>query len=194
MSAEEKEVIRHEAKLHRDRIDPFSEDLDAVCVHFFDAIKPEKGQVISLYWPKGREFPTTSLIDDLLQKGFTCALPVVQKGERVLKFARWDESIELVKCEFDLMEPVANDKTEWVEPDILVIPLLAFDRKGHRMGYGMGYYDATITALKEKKDITTVGLCYAQQAVLFNLPTEPHDESLDWVITTQAAHKFKSEE
>lgn len=192
MSAE-KDAIRHEAKLHRDRIDPFSEDIEAACDHFFESIKPKKDHVISLYWPKGREFPTTSLLDELLIRGYACTLPVVQKDKRELHFARWDESVELVKGAFDLMEPVVNGKTEWLEPDILIVPLLAFDRMGHRMGYGMGHYDATIASLRKKKEILTVGLCYAQQAVLFNLPTEPHDESLDWIVTPQLARKFKAE-
>lgn len=187
----EKETIRHEAVRHRDRIDPFSEDIEAVCDHFIKAIKPEKGQVIAFYWSKEREFPVTALLDEMLKNGYMCALPVMQdEGRRELLFARWDEDVPLVKGPFGVMQPEIGDDTEWVEPDILIVPFLAFDRRGYRMGYGGGYYDATITALRARKDVTTVGLGYAQQAVLFNLPTEPHDEKLDWVITPQDAHKF----
>lgn len=190
----EKEIIRHEAKLHRDRIDPFSEDIEAVSGHFMESIKPKKDQVIAIYWPKGREFPVAALLDDLLKGGYRCVLPVMQEGSLELLFARWEEGQALVKGPFGVMQPEVSDKTEWLEPDILVVPLLAFDRHGFRMGYGGGYYDTTIAALRAKKNVITVGLCYAQQAVLFNLPTEPHDEQLDWVVTPQAAHKFIQEE
>jgi 5-formyltetrahydrofolate cyclo-ligase len=194
MSTAEKDVIRHEAKLHRDRINPFSEDIDAATEHFFESINPTKEQVVSFYWPKGREFPPTAIIERLLKENYLCALPVIQKDKRELLFAEWDENIELEKGPFDVMQPVIEANTSWVDPDVLIVPLLAFDRRGHRMGYGKGHYDATIASLRKKnKKFLTVGLCYAQQAVLFNLPTEAHDEPLDWVVTPTQAHKFREE-
>jgi 5-formyltetrahydrofolate cyclo-ligase len=189
MSAE-KEVIRHEAILHRNRIDPFSEDIEAVCEHFFTALNPQPGQVISIYWPKGREFTPAAIIEELLNKGFTCALPVVEKEQRVLKFARFDQSSTLEEGPYKIMQPEVNENTVWLEPDILIVPLLAFDRRGYRLGYGGGHYDATITDLRSRKNVTVVGLGYGQQAVIFNLPIEPHDEKLDWIITPLEARSF----
>ena len=72
------------------------------------------------------------------------------------------------------------------------MPMLAFDRPGNRLGHGGGYYDTTLRALREKKKITAVGVAYAQQAVLFSLPVEDHDEKLDWIITEQNTHRFES--
>lgn len=189
----EKETIRHEALRHRDRIDPFSEDIEAVYKHFVRAVKPDSGQVIAFYWPKGREFPVAPLLDEMLKEGHICVLPVMQnENSRELLFARWEEGDPLAKGPFGVMQPEVNEKTEWLEPDILIVPFLAFDRRGYRMGYGGGYYDATISALRARKGIKVVGLGYAKQAVLFNLPIEPHDEKMDWVITPQDAHKFCS--
>lgn len=192
MSAQ-KEAIRHEAIRHRDRIDPYSEDLDAVCDHFFSSINPQKDQIVSLYWPKGREFSPAGIMERLLHEGFTCALPVLGKREegRALKFARWEEGMELEEGPFKVMQPIVNDKTDWLEPDILIVPLLAFDRRGNRLGYGGGHYDATLHELRMKKSIVAVGVGYAQQAVLFNLPAEEHDERLDWVVTPMEARRFQ---
>ena len=70
------------------------------------------------------------------------------------------------------------------------MPLLAFDRRGHRLGYGEGYYDATLADLRARKKVIAVGLAYAQQAILFNLPAEDHDQPLDWIITPQIAQRY----
>lgn len=186
-----KDSIRHEALLHRDRIDPREESAEDACENFLHSIKPEPGQIVALYWPKGREFDTIPLLHELLTRGLTCALPVIEKGSRVLKFASWKEGDQLIKGPFGIMQPVADEKTVWVDPDIFVIPYLAFDRHGHRLGYGGGYYDATLKYYREKKKILSVGYGYGQQAVLFNLPAESHDEKLDWIITPQKAMRFE---
>src|SRR6185503_17417551 len=101
----------------------------------------------------------------------------------------WKDGDPLAEGAFGIMQP-STDAPKWVDPDIVVVPLLAFDRRGYRLGYGSGYYDVTLAALRAKKKIVAVGLGYGQQAVLFNLPSEPHDEKLDWVITPQKAHSF----
>lgn len=179
--------MRLEAIRHRDRIDPGSEDADNAAALFFESVKPRKGQVIALYWPKGREFDCGALMERLLREGFACCLPVVRKDGKVLKFARWDGTATLSEGPFGIMQPGSD---EWLEPDIVIVPLLAFDRHGYRLGYGGGYYDTTLEALRKKKDIIAVGMGYAQQAVLFSLPREEHDQKMDWIITTQKAQSF----
>jgi 5-formyltetrahydrofolate cyclo-ligase len=119
---------------------------------------------------------------------------VVKEDTKILSFAKWEEGMPLKKSPFGVMQPEVNDNTEWLDPDILIIPMLAFDRQGYRIGYGGGYYDATIKHLRTKKDVIAVGVAYAQQAVLFNLPVEPHDEKMDWIITTQDARCFSSQD
>jgi len=88
------------------------------------------------------------------------------------------------------MEPVSEN---YIDPDILLIPLLAFDQRGARLGYGKGHYDATLAELKKRKQITAIGIGYAQQAVLFKLPSEDHDEELDMVITPQFVKRFRED-
>lgn len=178
-----KASLREEAIRFRNSIDPFSEDVEQVVTEFFECLKPQPGQIVALYWPKGKEFDTAPLIEALLERGIDCALPVIQKDSRELRFARWDEDVSLIEGPFGVMQPDVNEKTIWVEPDIIVVPMLAFDRQGHRLGYGGGYYDATLVALRHRKPVQAVAVGYSAQAVLFNLPAEPHDQKMDWIIT-----------
>ncbi len=201
-----KKSLREEALRFRNTIDPSSEDVDQVVSEFFECLKPQAGQVVALYWPKGREFDTGPLIEALLKQEITCALPVIPQtqpspdggegstaGEetKIMKFARWDETISLVKGPFDIMQPEVNGKTQWLDPDIVVAPMLAFDRQGHRLGYGGGYYDATLAALRARKPVQAVGIAYSAQAVLFNLPAEPHDQKMDWIITPHKVQRLR---
>ena len=185
-----KEQIRQEAMKHRDRIDPAEEDPDEACEIFFESVTLDKSQTIALYWPIGREMDTLPLLDRLLKEGYNCALPMVKLDEKTLLFARYQDGDDLVKGPYDILQPAINDKTELLEPDIFIVPLLAFDRHGYRLGYGGGYYDATLAALREKKDVLAVGWAYGLQAVLFNLPREDHDVPMDWIITPQKPYCF----
>lgn len=185
-----KDSLRHEALLHRDRIDPRSEDTEAATTHFFNALNVQTAHIVSLYWPRGREFDPRGIMERLLNEGIACALPVIEKGKKELRFAVWKDGDPLAKGPLGILQPVVDEKTKWIDPDIVVVPLLAFDRSGGRIGYGGGYYDTTLRALRARKSIVAVGVGYGQQAVLFKLPQEPHDEKLDWMITPQKAFCF----
>ncbi len=190
----QKSVLRKEALRARNRLtlsEDYSENARDL---FFKHINPQKGQIISAYWPINREFDTAPIMEKLVEQGITCALPVTIKGQRILQFAKWDENTKLEPKTHGIMEPVIADDTEMVDPDIVISPLLAFDRHGYRLGYGGGNYDATLEQLMEKKPVTVVGLAYAEQACLFNLPRDPHDIPCDWVITPEQAHRYEKEE
>jgi 5-formyltetrahydrofolate cyclo-ligase len=189
-----KEILRTEALRHRARFDPRSESAEAATDHFLLSVKPTSQQIIAAYWPLNGEFDTRPMLDDLLQRGFTCALPVMQKDSRVLKFALWNDKLPLKASQFGVMEPVMNNLIEWTDPDIVIVPMLAFDRRGYRLGHGYGYYDATLTDLRTRKKILAVGVAYGQQACLFNLPVEPHDQKMDLIITPGGAQDFRDQE
>jgi len=184
----DKSELREQAKLHRDQINPASEDTESLFRFFIDHVHPGKDKIISLYWPIGSELDTRFLIDDLIRAGHKIALPVTHEKDRLLTFRLWDGKGDLVKDKFGTFVPPEGEE---VEPDILMVPLLAFDRAGHRMGYGRGHYDATLAAARQKKEILAVGVGYAAQAVLFNLPAEPHDEKLDMVLTPAGVRDFR---
>jgi 5-formyltetrahydrofolate cyclo-ligase len=189
MMTEHKHVLRDQARKHRARMEVHPADFDHAADHFFTHIKPQPGCVIAGYWPKGREFDVIVILERAYKIGFSCTLPVVQSESKILKFYPWSPSCILQKGPYGILEPAA--RTEELLPDILLVPLLAYDRRGSRLGQGGGYYDATITALRAQKPIQAVGVAYASQAVLFNLPVEDHDQKLDWVITPHSAQRFE---
>lgn len=189
MSAE-KEILRDQARKHRVLLDIRDEDVEAAAQHFFEVVMPQKGQVIAGYWPIHRELDCTPILEKALQDGFSCVLPTVQPESEILKFVAWQAETQLVKADFGIMVPEGYKDAPAIDPDIIIVPMLAFDRRGYRLGHGGGYYDATLTDLRSRKKISAVGVAYAAQAVLFNLPVEPHDQKLDWIITPKGAQSF----
>lgn len=175
-----KQTIREQARFHRDHLTIDQMDFERVIHAFMTGFKPQKDDIIALYWPSGKEFNTRFLIDELSKQGFQCALPCVEKDSRILTFKTWKPGDALEKGAYGVYEPI--DGTT-VEPNVFICPLLAFDRHGYRMGQGGGYYDATIAHYRSQKNITAIGIGYAQQAVLFNLPIEEHDQKMDYILT-----------
>lgn len=188
---EQKRILRDQARKHRARVNIRGDDAESAVSHFFESIAPPAGLSIAAYWPMGREFDTLPLLARALELGHPCALPVIRPDSKILKFARWNDEVELTPGPYGIMQPSIDAGAEWIEPEILIVPLLAFDRKGYRLGQGGGYYDATISALRDGRGVLAVGLAYAEQAVLFNLPTEEHDEPMDWIVTEQGAERYR---
>tara|TARA_B100001989_G_C24545235_1_gene470279 strand:+ start:1494 stop:2081 length:588 start_codon:yes stop_codon:yes gene_type:complete len=188
---DQKESVRSEAKRVRDVLSLDADEYDRFEELFYKTIPLDQKSVVGAYWPKGREFDVRMLIDDMLKKNHVVALPVMEDDSRVLKFIRCSADMELKAGKYGIMQPEINEDTEYLEPDIFIVPMLAFDRQGNRMGYGGGYYDSTLEHYAEQKDILCVGVAYAQQACLFNLPIEEHDRQMDYIITQQDAFEFK---
>lgn len=106
-------------------------------------------------------------------------VPVIQGAGQPLKFRAWEPDCALTDGPFNVQVPAAGD---WVEPEILIVPLVAFTSDRQRLGYGGGYYDRTLAQLRKKRGILAVGFAYAAQEAEF-LPVEPTDQSLDLIIT-----------
>jgi 5-formyltetrahydrofolate cyclo-ligase len=119
------------------------------------------------------------LIAELASAGLMTALPAVAGRGKPLAFRLWRPGDPLVGGPLGLKEPAASAPS--VEPDLLFVPLAAFDRRGHRLGYGAGYYDATLAALAAKRPLA-IGLAFSTQEVP-SIPAEPHDHPLAFVIT-----------
>lgn len=105
-------------------------------------------------------------------------------------FRHWQPGDDLAVSDLKISEPTPDKRLEI--PDILLVPLLAFDNSGHRLGFGGGYYDRTLSDLRAKRDITAIGFAYAGQEV-DNIPQESFDQRLDWVMTEQGLHKFNTD-
>ncbi len=184
-----KDDLREQARIHRTQLPPDITAPEEAARLFIEHVAVSPGQVVAGYWPIGKEFDVRYILDDLLKAGVTCALPVAGKDTRIMRFIRWTAELPLTKGVHGTMEPADGDH---VDPDILLVPLLAFDRRGYRLGQGGGYYDATLADLRARKHIVAVGVGYAQQAVLFNLPVEDHDQKLDMIITPRGVHDFRN--
>ena len=145
-----------------------------------DLARGHGADVVSAFAPIGDEIDTWPLMRALDAAGFRVALPVTGKRGTTLIFRRWTPGTLMVSGRMAIPEP--PDGAAILEPDLLFVPLAAFDRRGHRIGYGAGFYDRSLTALRAKKIVTAVGLAYAAQETLF-IPSEDHDEPLDFVVT-----------
>lgn len=143
-----------------------------------------KGEVVALFAPIGTEIDTGPLASGLRAAGARLALPVVVDMKAPLLFRLWSAGEPLVEVAGPgrLSIPVPPESAPLVIPDVLVVPLAAFDPGGHRLGYGGGYYDRTLAALRRAKRVEALGYAFAVQE-LPCLPAEPHDERLDAVVT-----------
>jgi 5-formyltetrahydrofolate cyclo-ligase len=128
------------------------------------------------------------ILVELKKRGHVVALPFVDGGKQPLIFREFDADRSLVAGPYGTLMPPSTARS--VVPDILIVPLLAFDRAGHRLGYGAGYYDRTLAGLRAQRAILAVGLAYAAQEVDSVLP-EAHDQTLDWVVTEREAIRIR---
>ncbi len=137
---------------------------------------PPDGAVIAGYWPMGTEIDIRPLLQALCVRGHALALPVTPRRGQALRFRRWNWGEALEAGPFGTHQPGAG---EFVTPDFLLVPLLAFDRAGRRLGYGGGYYDRTLAALPRT---VALGVAYAMQEVP-EVPAGPDDVCLSRIAT-----------
>jgi 5-formyltetrahydrofolate cyclo-ligase len=136
--------------------------------------------IVSGFMPLKSEVNPLPLMRKLADAGARLALPAVAGRGKPLIMRSWQWSEPLVPGVWGIREPGPAAAT--VEPDIVLVPLLAFDRSGHRVGYGAGYYDLTITQLRVSKQIAAVGIAFAAQEVE-TVPRTAFDAQLDLVLT-----------
>jgi 5-formyltetrahydrofolate cyclo-ligase len=143
-------------------------------------VELQSRQIVSGYMPIKSEINPIPLMRRYEEAGARLALPAILGRGKALSLRAWSAGERLVSGEWGIREPDA--KAQELEPDIMIVPLAAFDRRGSRIGYGAGYYDRTINDLRERKPIVAVGLAFAAQEV-DEIPTLPHDARLDLVLT-----------
>ncbi|MEL7492218.1 MAG: 5-formyltetrahydrofolate cyclo-ligase [Pseudomonadota bacterium] len=144
---------------------------------------------LALYHPIKSELDTAPLAKELRTRGHTLALPVVTGKKSALVFRVWREDTPLVRGPFGVEAP--EETAGPIDPDIIVAPLLGFDRRGGRLGYGGGFYDRTLAALRGRsgeRDIIAVGYAYGAQEV-DAIPLSRLDQPLDWIVTERGAVK-----
>ena len=138
------------------------------------------GAIVSGFMPMKGEINPLPLMKRFSGGGARLALPVIAGRGRPLVMRAWNFGEPLVSGVWGIREPPVQAAE--VEPDIVLVPLVAFDRAGRRLGYGGGYYDLTITRLRARKAIVAMGIAYAVQEIAA-VPAAPHDAALDLVLT-----------
>lgn len=160
---------------------------DAIAGRVFPILIPA-GAVVSGYSPMKSELNPVPLMRKLSDAGAQLALPVVQGRGKPLIMRAWTFGAPLSPGVWGIREPTA-DAPE-VFPDIMLVPLAAFDRQGQRIGYGAAYYDMTIARIRAMKTVLAIGLAFAAQEV-DKIPAESHDAPLDLVLTEREIIDFR---
>ena len=145
-----------------------------------DILKKEriKGKIIGGYYPYNYEINALNLFKDLEKKNYRITLPKIN-GKAQMNFFHWSTKDPLQVNKFGIPEPISKVKKY---PNILLVPLVAFDKDLNRIGYGGGFYDRYIKKLKKSKKIITIGLAYPFQKVK-KIPIDKYDIRLDFILT-----------
>jgi 5-formyltetrahydrofolate cyclo-ligase len=155
--------------------------------NFLTALALPPRAVVGAYAPLKSEIDPLPLLQGLAAAGHAIALPVAEASAAPLAFRRWAPGEPLVAGPHGTRHP--SDTAEALVPGVLLVPLVAFDWEGYRLGRGGGFYDRTIEALRARGALLVVGCAFETQRVA-SLPREPHDQGLDWIVTEAGAARF----
>ena len=151
------------------------------CAHLRRAIGTDTRAVLAGYMPMRSEIdPLPAMI---AHEGPVC-VPVIAGKARPLRFRRWTPDAPMVDGPFGARVPESGD---WLVPEILIVPLVAFDSQGGRLGYGGGFYDRTLEALRAAHPVRAIGFAFSAQQMP-QLPAEPTDQRLDMIVTERGIH------
>ncbi len=149
-----------------------------------DYLAQFRGRTLSGYMPMRTEIDPLSAM--AAHQGVV-GVPVIMAQATPLRFREWSPGCTMVEGAFKAHIPVGG---AWVEPDVLIVPLLSFDARGFRLGYGGGFYDRTLQALRIRRPTIAIGFAFAAQEVAA-VPTDAYDQRLDAVVTEQGVTHFR---
>lgn len=177
----QKKVLRSALRARRREAASTDEEASiSLCDVFMTHLTVPKDAIVGAYVMQGSEMDPAPLVDVLRGEGFTIALPCVAEIDGTLLFRPHEPGGELELGPMDIPQPVAAEP--FVHPDILIVPLLGFDRKGNRLGQGRGYYDRYLGAECAKRPLVSIGIAYAAQEEDV-IPASDHDHPLDYIVT-----------
>jgi 5-formyltetrahydrofolate cyclo-ligase len=184
-----KAQLREQAFARRDALlaDERAAAAEAIAARRFP-VTVTTGMIVSGFSPMKTEINPLPLMRKAVQLGARLALPAIAARGKPLIMRAYAFGDELARGQWGIREPTA-DAPE-VAPDILIVPLAAFDRSGHRIGYGAGYYDMTINALRAKKRVIAMGIAFAAQEIT-SVPATERDARLDFVLTEREVIDFR---
>ena len=183
--AQQKRTMRAYARARRDSINGTraraAEQAVEVFLDQFEDLLPTE---VAGYATFDSEFDCWPLLRALAGQHCSCALPRMVQDGRLLQFHEWQPDDPLEAGRFGILEPF-DDKPQ-MRPHLVMVPLLAFDAKGFRLGYGGGFYDTTLEHLRAQGEVIAIGYGFSAQQV-DAIPHEAHDQPLDWIVTEQAS-------
>ena len=177
-------LIREDA-FHKHKETRFSDDLLS---NFMLWIFDKKDiQTIALYFPVNSEFKTLQLMKALFLYGRKICLPIVVKQSLPLIFKEWTPETEMIAGSFKIPIPLTGNE---LIPDLIISPLISYDKRGTRLGYGGGFYDRTVAHLRKKRNVLYLGIAFPEQKSYLNIPREDHDMALDGIIGPFGVENF----
>ena len=179
--AQSKSHIRRQMlQMRRAKSAQFQESIQAALQQHLLPLLPPPNLALSGYFAFEDEVNPIPMMHRLHALGYTMCLPVVVAPKTPLLFRQWTPDAPLLEGVYNIPEPLPSAPE--VIPDVVLTPLLAFDRRGHRIGFGGGFYDRTLAHLRQHKKILSIGLAFSFQEIPL-VPIEPTDEPLDWILT-----------
>ncbi|WP_417687037.1 5-formyltetrahydrofolate cyclo-ligase [Roseibium sp.] len=187
--AAQKDKLRRDVLKRRGELDPVIRvEASLALADFADDLDLPAGAMVAGFWPIRDEIDPRPLMDALRRRGLRLCLPIVSDPHLIFRELNRDSEME--SAGFGTFGP--GPASPEVRPDVLLMPLAAFDDRGNRIGYGKGHYDITIAALEQQGGITCIGLAYCVQEV-GPIPAEPHDKRLDGILTEAGFRRFESQ-
>tara|TARA_Y100000996_G_scaffold379614_1_gene332999 strand:- start:122 stop:661 length:540 start_codon:yes stop_codon:yes gene_type:complete len=159
-----------------------SKNLEVDFRDIFKILEKEKisGKIVGGYYPYNYEIDAIKILDKFEKQNYQISLPKIKKGSQ-MDFFVWSNKDPLSINKYGIPEPISD---QVIKPNILLLPLVAFDNNLNRIGYGGGFYDRYLKKIKKEKKIITIGLAYSFQKVK-KVPTNKYDIKLDFVITNK---------
>jgi 5-formyltetrahydrofolate cyclo-ligase len=148
-----------------------------------DWLAPHAGRVLAGYMPMRTEIDP---LPAMAAHQGPVGVPVIIGKGQPLRFREWSPGASMITGEFGALIPAEG---AWIEPEVLIVPMVAFDARGYRLGYGGGFYDRTLEGLRRRRPTLAIGFAYAAQE-LPEVPIEPTDQRLDAVITESGIRLF----
>jgi 5-formyltetrahydrofolate cyclo-ligase len=184
----QKKQIRHDALARRDALDPlFRIEASLGMADAAGLLAIEAGQTVSGFWPMRSEADIRPLMFALREKGARLALPAILDKTTIV-FRELVRGVQMIDMGFGTVGP--GQEAEMLDPALMLVPLAAFDGRGHRIGYGAGYYDRAIARLAERgMRPRLVGVAFDCQHV-DRVPDEAHDVALDAILTEGGLREF----
>jgi 5-formyltetrahydrofolate cyclo-ligase len=148
-----------------------------------DYLAGQAGKVLSGYMPMRTEIDP---LPAMAAHQGSVGVPVILGKGQALRFREWSPGCRMIEGAFKALIP---EEGAWVEPEVLIVPMLAFDARGYRLGYGGGFYDRTLEGLRDRRPVLAVGFAFAAQEVA-KVPTDATDQRLDAVVTERGVRVF----